>query len=146
MARKVGQIVRRGSCTWLVRVYTGRHLETKKRTYLNQTIRGGLRDAQAHLNKMLGERDRGQKLDSSKQTLTRMAFPLPRFIEPRMAQCGAGNRLGITTEHRFCPTQVPLQDNDTPVARLLKQVIATGRPAELPWAPRPPHKGLSLQQ
>ncbi len=59
MARKVGQIVRRGSCTWLVRVYTGRDLETKKRTYLNQTIHGGLRDAQAHLNKMLGERDRG---------------------------------------------------------------------------------------
>ena len=93
MARKVGQIVRRGSCTWLVRMYTGCHLETKKRTYLNQNIHGGLRDAQAHLNKMLGERDRGQKLDSSKQTLTRMAFPLPRFIEPRMAQCGAGNRL-----------------------------------------------------
>jgi integrase len=69
MARKVGQIVRRGSCTWLVRVYTGRDLETKKRTYLNQTIHGGLRDAQAHLNKMLGERDRGRRLDSSKQTL-----------------------------------------------------------------------------
>jgi PAS domain S-box-containing protein len=41
---------------------------------------------------------------------------------------------GITSEHRFCPTQVPLQDNDTPVARLLRQVIATGRPAELPVA------------
>ena len=53
---------------------------------------------------------------------------------------------GLTSEHRFCPTQVPLQDNDTPVARLLKQVIVTGRPSELPWAPRPPHKGLSLQQ
>ena len=45
MARKVGQIVRRGSSTWLVRVYTGRDLETKKRTYLNQTIHGALRDA-----------------------------------------------------------------------------------------------------
>jgi hypothetical protein len=44
MARRVGQIVRRGSCTWLVRVYTGRDLETKRRTYLNQTIHGGLRD------------------------------------------------------------------------------------------------------
>ena len=69
MARKVGQIVRRGSCTWLVRVYTGRDLETKKRTYLNQTVHGGLRDAQTHLNKMLGERDHGRNLDSSKQTL-----------------------------------------------------------------------------
>jgi len=50
MARKVGQIVRRGSSTWLVRVYTGRDSATKRRTYLNQTIHGGLRDAQAHLN------------------------------------------------------------------------------------------------
>jgi len=36
MARKVGQIVRRGSRTWLVRVYTGRDFETKKRTYLKR--------------------------------------------------------------------------------------------------------------
>ena len=69
MARKVGQIVGRGPRTWLVRVYNGRDPETKKRKYLNQTIHGGLRDAQAHLNKMLGERDRGRSLDSSKQTL-----------------------------------------------------------------------------
>jgi hypothetical protein len=74
MARKVGQIVRRGSCTWLVRVYTGRDMETKKRTYLNQTVHGGLRDAQAHLNKMLGERDCGRKLDSSKQTLNQLCL------------------------------------------------------------------------
>ena len=46
MARKVGQFVRRGSCTWLVRVYTGRDLETKKRMYLNQTIHGAQRDVQ----------------------------------------------------------------------------------------------------
>jgi site-specific recombinase XerC len=69
MARKVGQIIRRGTRTWLVRVYSGRDVETKKRTYLNQTVHGGLRDAQAYLNKMRGERDRGRKLDSSKRTL-----------------------------------------------------------------------------
>ena len=69
MARKVGQIVGRGRRTCLVRVYHGHDPETKKRKYLDQTIHGGLRDAQAHLNKMLGERDRGRNLDSSKQTL-----------------------------------------------------------------------------
>ena len=69
MARKVGQIIRRGIRTWLVRVYSGLDPETKMRKYLNQTIYGGLRDAQAQLNKMLGERDRGRKLDSSGQTL-----------------------------------------------------------------------------
>ena len=69
MARKVCQIVRHGPCTWLVRVYNGRNSETKKRRYLNQTIHGRLRDAQAHLNKILGVRDRGRSLDSWKQTL-----------------------------------------------------------------------------
>jgi hypothetical protein len=64
-----GQIIRRGTRTGLVRVYCGRDVETKKRKYPNQTIHGGLRDAQAHLNKMLSERDCGRKLDSSKQTL-----------------------------------------------------------------------------
>src|SRR5580704_13490921 len=78
MARKVGQIVRRGSSTWLVRVYCGRDVETKKRQYLNQTIHGGLRGAHAHLNKMLSERDRGSKLDSSKQTLNQY---LDRWLE-----------------------------------------------------------------
>jgi hypothetical protein len=71
MARKVGQIIRRGTRTWLVRVYSGRDPETKMRKYLNQTVHGGLRDAQTQLNKMLSERDRGRKLDSSKQTLNR---------------------------------------------------------------------------
>jgi integrase len=78
MARKVGQIVRRGAHIWLVRVYNGRDPETKKRKYLNQTVYGGLRDAQTHLNKMLGERDRGRNLDSSKQTLNDF---LDRWLE-----------------------------------------------------------------
>lgn len=69
MARKVGQIIGRGPRTWLVRVYAGRDAETKKRKYLNKTIHGGLRDAQAHLNRMLSERDLGRNIHSSKQTL-----------------------------------------------------------------------------
>jgi hypothetical protein len=77
-SRKVGQIVGRGRHTWLVRVYSGRDPETKKLKHLNQTIRGGLRDAQAHLNKMLGERDRVWNLDFSKQTLNQY---LDRWLE-----------------------------------------------------------------
>ena len=68
MARKVGQIVGRGDRIWL-RVYNGRDPESKKRNNLNETVHGGLRDAQSHLNKMLGERYRGRNLDSSKQIL-----------------------------------------------------------------------------
>ena len=78
MARKTGQIIGHGPRMWLVRVYNGRDPETRKRKYLSQTIHGGLRDAQAHLNKMFGERDRGRNLDSSKQTLNQY---LDRWLE-----------------------------------------------------------------
>jgi len=78
MARKVGQIIGRAPRTWLVRVYAGRDAESKKRKYLNRTIHGGLRDAQAHLNRMLSERDLGRNLDSSKQTLN---LYLDRWLE-----------------------------------------------------------------
>ena len=78
MARKTGQIIGRAPRTWVVRVYVGRDRETKKRKYLNKTIHGGLRDAQAHLNRMLSERDLGRNLDSSKQTLNQY---LDRWLE-----------------------------------------------------------------
>ena len=43
--------------------------QSKTRKHTNQTVRGGLSDAQSQLNKMLSERDRGRNLDPSKQTL-----------------------------------------------------------------------------
>jgi hypothetical protein len=85
MARKVGQIVRRGARTWFLRVYNGRDPETKKRKYLNQTVYGGLRDAQTHLNKMLGERDRGRNLDSSKAD----PEPVPGSVAGALRQTAA---------------------------------------------------------
>jgi integrase len=78
MAQKVGQIVRRDTRSWLVRVYCGRDPQTQKRKYLSKVVHGGLRDAQAHLNKLLSERDRGRNLDSSKQTLNQY---LDRWLE-----------------------------------------------------------------
>jgi integrase len=75
MARKLGQIVGRGLRTWLVRAYMGRDSETKKRKYLNNTVHGGLRDAQAHLNRMLSERDLGR---NTMQTLNQY---LDRWLE-----------------------------------------------------------------
>ena len=38
MAREVGQMVRRGERTWLVRVYNCRDPESIKRKYVNQTL------------------------------------------------------------------------------------------------------------
>jgi hypothetical protein len=69
MARKTGQIIRRGPSTWLVRIYVSRDSETRRRTYIGKTIQGGLRAAQAHLNRMLGDRDLGRNIRSSKQNL-----------------------------------------------------------------------------
>jgi hypothetical protein len=57
MSRRVGQIVARGERCWLVRVYLGGDLETRKRMYHNRTIYGSLRHAQAYLTKRLHERD-----------------------------------------------------------------------------------------
>ena len=46
MARKKGQIIRRGTNSWLVRVYLGRDPQSGTRKYHNQTIHGPLREAQ----------------------------------------------------------------------------------------------------
>ena len=59
MARKKGQIIRRGTNTWLVRVYLGRDPQSGTRKYHNQTIHGPLREAQRFLNLKLQQRDNG---------------------------------------------------------------------------------------
>jgi hypothetical protein len=43
--------------------------ETRKRIYFNQTIHGGLKGAQVHLNRMFSGRVRSPDLGSFKQTL-----------------------------------------------------------------------------
>lgn len=40
MARETGQIIRRGSKTWLVRIYVGRTPETRKHKYIGKSIHG----------------------------------------------------------------------------------------------------------
>jgi hypothetical protein len=69
MARKTGQIIRRGPQMRMVRIYVGRDPETRKRRYIGKSIHGGLRAAQAHLNRMFAERDLGRNIRSSRQTL-----------------------------------------------------------------------------
>jgi hypothetical protein len=97
MARKVGQIVRRGASTWLVRLYNGRDPETKKRKYLNQTVYGGLRDAPAHLNKMLGERDRAA-------LWTRRSRPSLNDFPDQWLELCAQNAIGLVARLRPNPS------------------------------------------
>lgn len=68
MARKTGQIIRRGPNKWLVRIYVGRNPETGKRQYIGKSVQGGLHSAQVHLNRMLAERDLGRNIRASRQT------------------------------------------------------------------------------
>jgi hypothetical protein len=42
MARKIGQIIRRGPQLWMVRIYVSRDPETWKRKYIGKLIHGGL--------------------------------------------------------------------------------------------------------
>jgi integrase len=60
MARKAGQLISRGSRTWLVRVSLGRDPETGTRKYHNKTIRGSFREAQTYLSGKLQEREIGR--------------------------------------------------------------------------------------
>jgi hypothetical protein len=60
MARKAGQLISRGPCTWLVRVSLGRDRETGTRKYHNKTIRGSLHEARTYLSGKLQKRDIGR--------------------------------------------------------------------------------------
>jgi hypothetical protein len=44
MVRKTGQIIRRGSHTWLVRIYVGRDPDTRRRKYPRFIRRGVAKD------------------------------------------------------------------------------------------------------
>ncbi|MBI3680714.1 MAG: hypothetical protein HY235_09985 [Acidobacteria bacterium] len=53
-----GQIINRGKNTWLVRVFLGRD-EQGKRQYLDKTVHGIKRDAEAEAAKAVTQRDHG---------------------------------------------------------------------------------------
>lgn len=63
-----GQIISRGKNIWLVRIYLGRD-DSGKRIYLNKTIHGPKKAAQAWLHQRLTERDAGVAVKPAQQTL-----------------------------------------------------------------------------
>jgi len=63
-----GQIIARGEGTWLVRVFRGRAADGK-REYLNKTIRGTKKDAQAWLTKTLRDQDLGVAIKPAQESL-----------------------------------------------------------------------------
>lgn len=68
-----GQLIERGPRTWLLRVFLGRDASGKRR-YLNKTVHGTKKEAQAILNRMLTEKDQGLLREQSRQ-------PLGKYLE-----------------------------------------------------------------
>src|SRR6266699_1811946 len=63
-----GQIIKRGDKTWLVRVFTGRDSNGKRR-YMNKTIRGNKKDAESYLNTTLTSISAGTFVEPVKLTV-----------------------------------------------------------------------------
>lgn len=63
-----GQIIKRGDKTWLVRIFTGRD-DNGKRHYLNKTIRGNKKDAEAYLSKTTTDISTGAFVEPSPMVL-----------------------------------------------------------------------------
>jgi integrase len=63
-----GQIIKRGDNTWLVRVFTGRDADGKRR-YINKTVKGRRKDAQAYLSETLTKISTGTFIEPVKLTL-----------------------------------------------------------------------------
>jgi len=63
-----GQIIKRGDNTWLVRVFTGRDANGKRR-YINKTIKGKKREAQSYLSESLTKISAGIFVEPVKLTV-----------------------------------------------------------------------------
>src|SRR5215468_9303606 len=63
-----GQIIKRGDNTWLVRVFTGRDGNGKRR-YINKTIKGKKKEAQSYLSETLTKISTGIFVEPVKLTL-----------------------------------------------------------------------------
>jgi integrase len=63
-----GQIIKRGDRTWVVRIFTGRD-GNGKRKYLNKTVRGTKKNADTYLSKTLTEISAGTFVESAPTTV-----------------------------------------------------------------------------
>jgi len=66
--RRAGQLIPRGERTWVVRIFLGRDGSDRRR-YYNRTVHGTKKDAQAILNGLLTDNDRGSLIEPSRETL-----------------------------------------------------------------------------
>ncbi|HUA18716.1 MAG TPA: hypothetical protein VMB25_08230, partial [Bryobacteraceae bacterium] len=72
-----GQLIERGGNVWLIRVFLGRHPQTGKREYYNETVYGGKKDATNALIEALKNRKDG-KLTRDRTTIGELLDNLER--------------------------------------------------------------------
>ena len=63
-----GQIIKRGDKTWVVRIFTGRDAQGKRR-YLNKTVKGNKKDAEKYLSHTLTAISTGTFVEPSPLTV-----------------------------------------------------------------------------
>lgn len=79
-----GQIIKRGDDTWVVRIFMGRDAKGKRR-YLNKTIKGKKKDAEAYLSKTQTSITTGTFVEASPITVeTYMEKWLKTAARPRL--------------------------------------------------------------
>lgn len=89
MARRSGQVTKRGERKWAVSVFVHRDPRTGKRIYQSKTIHGTKRDADAALREMLRRRDSGQLVLDSAETVA-------EYLSRWLSEAKAGT-LSVTT-------------------------------------------------
>ena len=81
-----GQIIKRGDNTWLVRIFTGRDAHGKRR-YLNKTIRGNKKDANAYLSNTLTAMSTGTFVEPVKLSVSEyLSKWLEMAAKPRLRE------------------------------------------------------------
>ena len=98
-----GQIIKRSERNFIVRIYLGRDV-TGKRDYLNQTVRGTKKDAQAVLNKLLRDKDMGALIEPARMSLDDyLDHWLETSVKPRVRE-GTHQEYTATLRRNVRPT------------------------------------------
>lgn len=122
-----GQIVKRGERNYVVRVFTGRDANGK-RQYLNQTVKGSKKDAQALLNKLLRDKDMGTLTEPSRTSLNDyLDHWLETAVKPRVRERTYEDYKGLARRYVRGPLGDRMLTQITPVELQKLYSDLTGR-------------------
>ncbi len=110
-----GQIIKRGERNFVVRIFTGRDA-SGKRQYLNRTLKGSKKDAQALLNKLLRDKDMGTLTEPSRTSLNDyLDHWLETAVKPRVRERTYEDYKGLARRYIRGPLGDRLLTQLTPV-------------------------------